>query len=213
MSGEALGKELVDRLEALGITALQCYASADVGLMAYETRARDGLFVDESVRIDIVGPDDLPVPDGEIGEVVVTVLNPDYPLMRFGTGDLSAVIPRSRHTPSPCGRTQVRIKGWLGRADQATKVRGLFVHPQQVQDILRRHPQLRMARLEVSQRHGEDHMQLLCVSDAASPELAQSVQQTARDLTKLRAEVTWHPAETWPADARTITDLRPPPGR
>ena len=210
VSGEALGKDLLARLDALGISALQCYASADVGLIAYETRARDGLFVDESVRVDIVGPDDQPVPDGEIGEVVVTVLNPDYPLMRFGTGDLSAIIPVSRHTPSPCGRTQVRIRGWLGRADQATKVRGLFVHPQQVHDILRRHPQLQRARLQVSQRNGEDHMELLCASQDVSAELAQAVQQTVRDLTKLRAEVSWHPVESWPPDARTITDLRQP---
>lgn len=189
---------------------MQCYASAYVGLIAYETRARDGLFVDESVRVDIVGPDDQPVPDGEIGEVVVTVLNPDYPLMRFGTGDLSAIIPVSRHRPSPCGRTQVRIRGWLGRADQATKVRGLFGHPQQVHDILRRHPQLQRARLQVSQRNGEDHMELLCASQDASAELAQAVQQTVRDLTKLRAEVSWHPVESWPPDARTITDLRQP---
>lgn len=210
VSGEALGKDLLARLDALGISALQCYASADVGLIAYETRARDGLFVDESVRVDIVGPDDQPVPDGEIGEVVVTVLNPDYPLMRFGTGDLSAIIPASRHTPSPCGRTQVRIRGWLGRADQATKVRGLFVHPQQVHDILRRHPQLQRARLQVSQRNGEDHMELLCASQDVSAELAQAVQQSVRDLTKLRAEVSWHPVESWPPDARIITDLRQP---
>ncbi len=211
VSGEALSKELLARLDALGITALQCYASADVGLIAYETRSRDGLFVDESVHIDIVGGDDRPVPDGEIGEVVVTVLNPDYPLMRFGTGDLSAVIPQSRQTASPCGRTQVRIKGWMGRADQATKVRGLFVHPQQVQDVLSRHPQLRLARLEVSHRNGEDHMELLCVTDSPTTELALAVQQTMRDLTKLRAEVTWHPAASWPKEARTINDLRPLP--
>lgn len=213
VSGEALSKNLLERLDALGITALQCYASADVGLMAYETRSRDGLFVDESVRIDIVGPDDRPLPDGEIGEVVVTILNPDYPLMRFGTGDLSAVIPGSRQTASPCGRTQMRIKGWMGRADQATKVRGLFVHPQQVLDILRRHPQLKFVRLEVSHRHGEDHMNLLCSADHPTPELTLAVQQTVRDLTKLRAEVTWHPAASWPQDARTIVDLRPPPTR
>lgn len=211
VSGEALGKDLLARLEAQGIAALQCYASADIGLMAYESRSRDGLFVDESVRIDIVGPDDRPLPDGEIGEVVVTVLNPAYPLMRFGTGDLSAIIPHSRQTASPCGRTQVRIKGWLGRADQATKVRGLFVHPQQVQDVLHRHPQLRLARLVVSYRNGEDHMELLCAADNPTPELALAVQQTVRDLTKLRVEVTWHPAASWPQDARTINDLRPLP--
>ncbi|MBN8743234.1 MAG: AMP-binding protein [Thiomonas arsenitoxydans] len=211
VSGEALNSALRERLDAANITALQCYASADVGLIAFETRERNGLLIDESVLIEILDPNNRPVPDGEVGEVVVTVLNSAYPLIRFGTGDLSSIVPESRHTPLSCGRTQLRIAGWMGRADQATKVRGLFVHPHQIQDVLKRHPEVRWARLEVSQRDGEDQMQLICVSEVASPNLAQALQQTMRDLTKLRAEVTWQSSENWLQNAPTISDLRARP--
>lgn len=208
VSGEALSPALSNRLGAAGVSTLQCYATADIGLIAYETQARDGMFLDESIWVEILDPNDRPVADGEVGEVVVTVLNPDYPLLRFGTGDLSAIIPESRTQASSCGRTQLRIRGWMGRADQATKIRGLFVHPQQVQDILRRHPQLLRARIEVSQRNGEDLMTLHCECALPSAELAQAVQHSVRECTKLRADVQWHPPGDWPEDARQIVDAR-----
>jgi phenylacetate-CoA ligase len=143
LSGEAFPAALRDWLAERGVAGYQCYATADVGLIAYETSARQGLVVDEGVIVEIVRPGtNDPVPDGEVGEVVVTVLQHDYPLLRFGTGDLSAVLAG----PCPTGRSNQRIKGWLGRADQTAKVRGMFVHPSQVAEVVRRHPR--------SARHG-----------------------------------------------------------
>ena len=140
-----------------GIAGYQCYATADLGLIAYETAAREGLVLDEGVIVEIVRPGTGdPVPDGEVGEVVVTTLNPDYPLIRFGTGDLSAVLPGR----CPTGRTNTRIHGWLGRADQTAKVRGMFVHPSQVAEIARRHPEVRRARLVVEGEMANDRMTL-----------------------------------------------------
>jgi phenylacetate-CoA ligase len=211
VSGEVLADALRQRLAARGIAVTQCYASADVGLMAYETRSGRGLVVDEDVYLEIVGPDDQPLPDGEVGEVVVTVLNPAYPMIRFGTGDLSRILPESRSQPLPCGRTQLRIAGWMGRADQATKVRGLFIHPQQIHDIVSRHPEIKQARVEISRRDGEDELRLFYLADAESPQLGSALQQSVRDHTKLRAEVIWQPAWQWPAEAPTIVDLRRAP--
>ncbi len=146
VSAEAFPPSLRDWLAERGIAGYQCYASADLGLIAYETAAREGLVLDEGVIVEIVRPGTGdPVPAGEVGELVVTTLNPDYPLIRFGTGDLSAILPGS----CPSGRTNTRIKGWLGRADQTTKVRGMFVHPAQVADIARRFPEVLKARLVV----------------------------------------------------------------
>src|SRR6185295_14729695 len=143
VSGEAFPASLRLWLGEHGIQAYQCYVTADVGLIAYETEARDGLVLDEGVIVEIVRPGTGdPVPDGEVGEIVVTTLNRDYPLIRFGTGDLSALLPG--HCPT--GRTNARIKGWLGRADQTTKVRGMFVHPGQVAEIARRFPEVQRAR-------------------------------------------------------------------
>ena len=143
VSGEAFPASQRDALAARGIQAFQAYATADLGLVAYETGAREGLIVDEGVLVEIVRPGTGdPVPVGEVGEVVVTSLNPDYPLIRFGTGDLSAVLQGM----SPCGRTNTRIKGWMGRADQTTKVKGMFVHPGQVASVIRRHPELLRGR-------------------------------------------------------------------
>ena len=140
VSGEAFPRTLADELQAQhGVGAYQCYATSDIGLIAYETEARDGLVIDEGVLVEVVRPGTgQPVPAGEVGEVVVTTFNPDYPLIRFATGDLSAIMPGM----SPCGRTNRRLRGWLGRADQSTKVKGMFVHPAQV--------------AKVAQRHGED---------------------------------------------------------
>ena len=138
VGGEAFPPALRDWLPERGIAAYQSYGTADLGLIAYETAAREGLVLDEGVIVEIVRPGTGdPVPEGEVGEVVVTTLNPDYPLVRFGTGDLSAVLPGR----CPTGRTNTRIKGWMGRADQTAKVRGMFVHPGQVAEVLKRHPE------------------------------------------------------------------------
>src|SRR5581483_8449484 len=146
VSGAALPASLRQELAGRGVTVLQCYATADVGVIAYETPAGEGMVVNESVILEIVRPGTgEPVPDGEVGEVVVTSFNPDYPMIRLATGDLSAILPGA----SPCGRTNRRIRGWMGRADQTTKVKGMFVHPAQVAEVARRHPELRRARLVV----------------------------------------------------------------
>ncbi|RZI97771.1 MAG: phenylacetate--CoA ligase family protein, partial [Haliea sp.] len=145
--GEAFPPSVRDWFSSRGITGYQCYATADLGLIAYETSAREGLVLDENVLVEIVRPGTGdPVAEGEVGELVVTTFNPDYPLIRFGTGDLSAMLPG----PCPTGRTNHRIKGWMGRADQTTKIRGMFVHPGQVADIARRFPDVIRARLVVS---------------------------------------------------------------
>jgi phenylacetate-CoA ligase len=137
VSGEAFFPNQKALCAERGIDALQAYGTADLGLVAYETEAREGLVLEESLILEIVRPGTGdPVAPGEVGEVVVTSFNPDYPLIRFGTGDLSAVLPGI----SPCGRTNVRIKGWMGRADQTAKVKGMFVHPSQVAEVVKRHP-------------------------------------------------------------------------
>jgi phenylacetate-CoA ligase len=209
VSGEAFPIATRDRLrQEFGVAAYQCYATADVGLIAYETSARAGLVVDESVIVEIVRPGTGdPVPPGEVGEVVVTAFNPDYPLIRFATGDLSAVLDGE----SPCGRTNQRIKGWLGRADQTTKVRGLFVHPRQIADVTARHPELRRARLVVAESDGRDSMVLRCEVDGAGEGLANAVTETVRALTQLRAEVELVAPGTLPNDGKIIDDRRAVP--
>jgi phenylacetate-CoA ligase len=157
VSGEACPPSLRDWFAQRGVTAYQCYATADLGLIAYETSAREGLVIDEGVIVEIVTPGtgDL-VPEGDVGELVVTTFNTDYPLIRFGTGDLSAVLPGN----CPTGRTNTRIKGWMGRADQTTKIRGMFVHPSQVATIAKRFPDVVKARLVVSGEMADDRMTL-----------------------------------------------------
>jgi phenylacetate-CoA ligase len=208
VSGEAFPPSLRDWLAERGIAGYQCYATADLGLIAYETSARQGLVIDEGVIVEIVRPGtDDPVPEGEVGELVVTALNPDYPLVRFGTGDLSAVLPG----PCPTGRSNTRIKGWMGRADQTTKVRGMFVHPKQVAAILARHAELGRARLVVSGEMAEDHMTLRCelAAAGAAPEgLAARVAESIRELTKLRGQVELLPAGSLPNDGKVIEDAR-----
>jgi phenylacetate-CoA ligase len=205
VSGEAFPPSLRDWLRQQGIEAYQAYVTADVGCIAYETAARQGLVVDEGVIIEIVRPGTgCVVPDGEVGEVTVTSLNPDYPLLRFGTGDLSAVLPG----PCPTGRTNTRIRGWLGRADQTAKVRGMFVHPSQVAEVVRRHPGLGRARLVVAGEMANDTMTLQ-VECAAAPEgLAAEVAQTVRDLTKLRCDVVLCAPGSLPNDGKVIEDAR-----
>jgi phenylacetate-CoA ligase len=208
VGGEGFPPALRDRLAARGIEALQSYGTADLGLVAYETRAREGLVVDEHVILEIVRPGTgEPVADGEVGEVVVTPLSAAYPLVRFGTGDLSAILPGA----CPTGRTAPRIRGWLGRADQSAKVRGLFVHPAQVAEIARRHPEVVRARLVVSGADADDRLVLRAETAGAVPEgLAARLAQTARDVTKLRAEVELLPAGALPNDGKVIDDARPP---
>ena len=205
VSGEAFAPSLRDALIARGIQGYQAYATADVGLIAYETGARDGLVLEEEVILEIVRPGTGdPLPDGEVGEVVVTTFNPDYPLIRFGTGDLSAVLPGA----SPCGRTNTRIRGWLGRADQTTKVKGMFVHPSQVAAIVKRHAEIRKARLVVDNPDGNDRMTLHCEVDAGSEALSQAIVAGMRELTKLRGEVRLCAPGTLPNDGKVIEDAR-----
>ncbi|MCX7630115.1 MAG: AMP-binding protein [Geminicoccaceae bacterium] len=209
VSGEAFPASLRERLRReFGIDAYQCYATADVGLIAYETSAREGLVVDEAVILEIVRPGTGdPVPEGEIGEVVVTVFNPDYPLIRFATGDLSAVLPGQ----SPCGRTNMRIKGWLGRVDQGVKVRGMFVYPHQIGEALKRFDMVGRARLEVSREEERDRMVLRCEVAGAPSGLEQALAEAVRAATGLRAEIELVPPGTLPEDGKVIDDRRPSP--
>ena len=205
VGGEAFTPSLRDWFTERGVTAYQSYGTADLGLIAYETAAREGLVLDEGVIVEIVRPGTGdPLPAGEVGEVVVTTLNPAYPLIRFGTGDLSAVMPG--HCPS--GRTNTRIKGWMGRADQTAKVRGMFVHPAQVAEIARRHPEVRKARLVVSGEMANDRM-LLSVEVEGVPEgLAARLTETVREVTKLRSEIALCAAGSLPNDGKVIEDAR-----
>ena len=184
---------------------LQWYGTADLGLIAYETEALQGMTLDEDLILEIVRPGTAdPVADGEVGEVVITSFTPEYPMIRFGTGDMSAVLAGV----SPCGRTNVRIKGWLGRADQTTKVRGMFVHPGQIAEIVKRHPQLTRARLVISGAMANDQMVLHCETSAASAGLQAQVVETIRDITKLRGDVQFFAPGTLANDGKVIEDAR-----
>ena len=205
VGGEAFPPSLRDWFYERGVDAYQCYATADLGLIAYETAARQGLVLDEGVIVEIVRPGTGDVlPDGEVGEVVVTTLNPDYPLVRFGTGDLSAMLPG----PCPTGRTAPRIKGWMGRADQTTKVRGMFVHPSQVAEVARRHPEILKARLVVEGEMANDRMTLSVETHTRAEGLGDAIAATVRDVTKLRADVTLAAPGTLPNDGKVIDDAR-----
>jgi phenylacetate-CoA ligase len=206
VSGEACPPSLRDWFIQHGVAAYQCYATADVGLIAYETAAREGLVIDEGVIVEIVRPGTRdPVPDGEVGEVVVTVLNPDYPLIRFGTGDLSAILPGT----CPTGRTAQRIKGWMGRADQTTKIRGMFVHPGQVAEIVKRFPEVGKARLVVTGEMANDQMALHVETGLLADEgLKSRVADAVRDVTKLRGEVHLVAQGSLANDGKVIEDAR-----
>jgi phenylacetate-CoA ligase len=206
VSGEAFLPPLRDALTARGIHACQVYASADLGTIAYESSAREGLIVDEGVLVEIVRPGTGdPVAPGEVGEVVVTTLyNADYPLLRFGTGDLSALLPGV----SACGRTNMRIKGWMGRADQTTKVKGLFVHPSQVADIVRRHPEIARARLVIDNPDGNDRMILQVEIGNDEPANTDAIVAAIRDVTKLRGDVMVRRIGELPNDGKVIDDTR-----
>jgi phenylacetate-CoA ligase len=194
VSGEAFPPSLRDWLAERGVA----------GLIAYETEAREGLVLDEGVIVEIVRPGTGdPVPEGEVGELVVTSLNPDYPLIRFGTGDLSAVLLGQ----CPTGRTNVRIKGWMGRADQTTKVRGMFVHPGQVAEVVKRFPEIKRARLVVTGEMANDQMSLKVEAQDADG-LAAKIGDAVRDITKLRADVTLVAMGSLPNDGKVIEDAR-----
>jgi phenylacetate-CoA ligase len=205
VGGEAFTPSLRDWFTERGIDVYQCFATADLGSIAYETSARQGLVLDEGVVVEIVRPGTGdPVPEGEVGELVVTTLNPTYPLIRFGTGDLTAVLPG--HCPT--GRTNTRIKGWMGRADQTTKIRGMFVHPGQVAEIAKRFPEVAKARLVVSGEMANDAMLLKVETTLQSEGLQAKLAEAIRDITKLRGDVELVGAGTLPNDGKVIEDAR-----
>jgi phenylacetate-CoA ligase len=205
VSGEACPPSLTAWFAEQGVSAYQCFATADLGLIAYETSARQGLVVDEGVVVEVVRPGTGdPVPDGEVGELVVTTLNPDYPLIRFGTGDMTAVLAGQ----CPTGRTNRRIKGWMGRADQTTKIKGMFVHPGQIADVVKRHPEVMKARLVVSGEMANDHMVLRIETANASAALSQAVAESLRECTKLRGDIESVAPGVLPNDGKVIEDAR-----
>jgi phenylacetate-CoA ligase len=210
VGAEYLPPLLRHNLRERGIRVSQTYASADLGLIAYESvmpdgTVNEGMILDERLILEIVRPGTGdPVAPGEVGEVVITSFNKDYPLIRFGTGDLSAILPGA----SPCGRTNVRIKGWMGRADQSTKVRAMFVTPRQISDIVRHHPEIARARLVVEGEAGNDRMTLRCEVANPSSNLSEAIVATIRDVTQLRGEVELVAAGSLPNDGKVIEDLR-----
>jgi phenylacetate-CoA ligase len=210
VGAEYLPPALRKTMQERGIRVSQCYASADLGLMAYESLMPDGtvnegMILDEGLILEIVRPGTGdPVAAGEVGEIVITSFNPDYPLIRFGTGDLSAVLPGR----SPCGRTNTRIRGWMGRADQSTKVRAMFVTPRQVEDVRRRHPEILRARLVVEGEAGNDRMTLSCEVSGKASGLSEAIVASIREVTKLRGEVILVDPGTLPNDGKVIEDKR-----
>ena len=210
VGAEYLPPTIRSAMKERGIAVTQMYGTADLGLLAYESAMPDGtvnegMILEESLILEIVRPGTGdPVPPGEVGEVVITTLNLDYPLIRFGTGDLSAILPGE----SPCGRTNARIRGWMGRADQSTKVRGMFVTPRQVSEILRRHPEVAKARLVVEGEGGNDSMTLRCEVSEKNPGLSEAIVGSIRDVTKLRGQVALIEPGVLPNDGKVIEDLR-----
>src|SRR5581483_6900015 len=205
VAAEYLPPALRTAMGGRGIRVRQCYASADLGLIAYESEAMEGMILDEALVLEIVRPGTGdPVPEGEVGEVVITSFNADYPLIRFGTGDLSAVMPGA----SPCGRTNARIRGWLGRADQATKVKGMFVHPSQVAEVAKRHPEIARARLVVDNPGGTDRMTLHCEVRAPREGLERAIAESLREVTRLRGEVALRAPGELPNDGKVIEDAK-----
>ena len=205
VSGAALPKSLREELSSRGVEVLQCYATAELGIIAYESSAREGMIVNENMVLEIVRPGTGdPVAEGDVGEVVVTSFNRDYPMIRLATGDLSALLAGA----SPCGRTNLRIKGWMGRADQTTKVKGMFVHPGQVAEIAKRHPELGRVRLAVSREAEQDVMTLFVECDRAREGLEAAIAATLQSVTKLRGGVQLVSPGTLPNDGKIIADER-----
>jgi phenylacetate-CoA ligase len=206
VSGEAFPAPIRDELKARGIDAYQAYGTADLGMVAYESEAREGLILGEDLILEIVRPGTGDIaPPGEVGEVVVTVLTPEYPLIRFGTGDLSMLLEGH----SPCGRTNYRIKGWMGRADQRTKVKGMFVDPSQIAEVVRRHKEIIRARLVVSRDAAALDRMVLKVEMGAPAENPERIAASLQDVTKLRGEVEIVPERSLPNDGKIIDDTRP----
>jgi phenylacetate-CoA ligase len=204
-SRAAFPPSLRAELASRGVEAFETYATAELGVIAYETPAREGLVVNESVLLEIVRPGTGdPVADGEVGEVVVTSFNADYPMIRLATGDLSAVLAGR----SPCGRTNMRIKGWMGRADQTTKVKGMFVHPGQIAEVARRHPELTRVRLSVTRDAEQDVMTLLAECSAPASGMERAVTASLEAVTKLKGRVTLVAAGSLPNDGKIISDER-----
>ena len=207
VSGAALPASLREELGQRGVAVLQCYATAELGVIAYESEAREGMIVNEPLCVEIVRPGTGdPVVDGEVGEVVVTSFNPDYPMIRLGTGDLSALLPGA----SPCGRTNIRIKGWMGRADQTAKVKGMFVHPKQIADVAARHPQLGRLRLVVDRESEQDTMTLMAECAAPDVALEAAVVATLQSVSKLKGTVKLVAIGSLPNDGKVIADERKP---
>ncbi len=208
VSGEALPQALRKEFKGHGIRVLQAYATADLGLIAYESKAMEGLIVDDRIIVEIVRPGTGdPVPAGEIGEVIVTSLNREYPLIRFATGDLSSAMPGL----SPCGRTGMRLTGWKGRADQSTKVKGMFVTPGQIAEVVKRHPEIARVRLVVDQRDGTDTMMLHCEATGEAgggDALADAIAQTLQGLCNLKGSIQLTKPGSLPTDGVVIEDKR-----
>lgn len=205
VGGGALLPPLRKEYDSRGIAVLQSYGTADVGLIAYESEAREGMILDEDIVVEIVRPGTgTPVAEGEVGEVLVTLLDEDYPLLRFATGDLSAILPGQ----SPCGRTAPRIRGWLGRADQRTKIRGMFVDPAQIDRVLGAHPGIARMRLVVGEKDGIDTPLLRCEADGGSQDLADAVAETFRAECKLRTEIELVEPGVLANDGKVIDDRR-----
>ena len=206
VGGAALPASLRAELKQRGVAVLQCYATAELGVAAYESEAMEGMIVNECVLVEIVRPGTGdPVPMGEVGEVIVTTFNNDYPMIRLATGDLSALLPGH----SPCGRTNMRIKGWMGRADQTAKVKGMFVHPRQVAEVATRHPQLGRLRLVVGREAEQDTMTLAAECASPEPSLETAVAATLQSITKLKGAVKLVAPGTLPNDGKVIADERP----
>ncbi len=212
VTGEALPKALREEFSAAGISTLQAYASADVGLIGFESKSDDGFIIAEDILVEIVRPGtQVPVADGEIGEVVVTSFNVDYPLIRFATGDLSAI----KSGVSACGRTNMRIKGWLGRADQTTKVKGMFVHAEQIEQVRKAFPHITKMRLSVTQVNYNDQMNLQCeidTSDYSETDTLSAIENisiTLKKVTKLTGSIEFVALGALADDGKVIDDLRP----
>ena len=207
VSGAALPASLRDELGRRGVPVLQCYATAELGVIAYESEGREGMIVNESVIVEIVRPGTGdPVPDGEVGEVVVTSFNRDYPMIRLATGDLSTMMAGV----SPCGRTNARIKGWMGRADQTAKVKGMFVHPKQIAEVAARHPEIKRVRLVVDREGEQDTMTLLAECAPTDATLEAAIAATLQSMTKLKGSVKLMTPGALPNDGKLIADERKP---
>jgi phenylacetate-CoA ligase len=206
VSGAALPPSLRKELSERGVAVKQCYAVAEAGVISYESDALDGMILNEDMILEIVRPGTGdPVAEGEVGEVVVTTFNPDYPMIRLATGDLSAVLAGN----SPCGRTNTRIKGWMGRADQTTKVKGMFVRPEQVAEVVKRHPELTRVRLAVTREGEQDAMTLHAECSTPSDGFEQTIAETLQAVTKLKGAVKLVPPGSLPNDGKVIADERP----